>query len=172
MTETEIPPAMRVDYYYADAASLRRSLQGKACCKRQFYVSPIGCSWPLFSWIVEGLATTRLHSRSDTTPWCHSLRWRCFATPFPTMLFHLKIYTLHSPEILLGFASHCFAVRLRPLVSFWVRAQARIEPRSGVEHCETESPRGLRSGWHGRNYALQENMSLVNSVVAGKIDKA
>ena len=23
----------------------------------------------------------------------------------------------------------------------------------------------LRSGWHGRNYALQENMSLINSVV-------
>ncbi len=39
-------------------------------------------------------------------------------TSVPTMLFHLKIYTLHSPEILLGFASHCFAVRLRPLVSF------------------------------------------------------
>ena len=31
------------------------------------------------------LVATRARSRSDTTPWCHSLRSRRFATPVPTL---------------------------------------------------------------------------------------
>ena len=33
----------------------------------------------------QPLAAARSRSRSDTTPWCHSLRSRRFATPVPTL---------------------------------------------------------------------------------------
>ena len=50
---------------------------------------------------VEGLAAARSRHGSDTTPWCHSLPWRRFATPVPTFV---RANMVGSTDIRLRFA--------------------------------------------------------------------